>query len=162
MPKARQVINMAERIDYAKASQGIATTAITPTTVGAAMIWANGQYDREDEAALHLVNMSPEWRANAAKTAMLSRRMDALRMLLTTLPCATLTDAVYQLSAIVEEADHLATGHEGDPGEAGTRLLRVLCTTLPVLVEAAGLDMRAVAWSGVRELSRINHTEQDA
>ncbi len=79
----------------------------------------------------------------------LGERGDALRLMISTLPAATVADAAVQVSQILDLTDQLRF-YEGDEDERRNMIARIERMALgmrPVLAQAAGLDMAKMGWA---------------
>ena len=82
---------------------------------------------------------------------MLSLREDALRNLISTLPATTLADAAVQLEVATTFACGLKVGDLAPDRSYRTRtevaaLERLIYSALPLVADAAGLDMKRMGW----------------
>ena len=118
-------------------------------------------YQAFDVASLALLEVKgskhdKEQIACADAQALLYERQDALRVLISTQPARTLGDAAVQIAEIGHLADQL---HVNDYDEITQialtkRIERMALSMLPVLAEAAGLDMQAMNWARQDEYLR--------
>ncbi len=121
-----------------------------------------GQMLARSEKAYHAFDVATMTNSNAEHPAhgrrrliatraqdLLDERQDALRLLITTQPARTVADAAVQMSAISDIACQLDAHNLDDCAQIAliTRIDRMTLGILPVLAEAAGLDMVAMGWA---------------
>ena len=129
--------------------------------IGRALWEADDAHRKADRGATEATDTKEEHQHALVIETMLTR-LDALRALAMTLRPISLEDAAVTIGAAVEVAyDLLANEFDADQvTRRSGSILRVLLRSLPLIVEAAGLDREGFAWVpfnplAARELPRV-------